>query len=239
MNETFFYLLTLSFIFCLASSEDCPKQCRCYYHGGWYVICNNKNITNEDLVDIAKHLNPIKVKTLSLKENKITDFQAKHFVKFTNLESIYLDGNFINRVPANISLFIPSIKSLSLNTNRLGVVEQKDFEGYHSIEYLYIGENGIENLEPNVFQKLSKLIKLDASGNALKTLKNGTFNNLERLNELNLDDNDIETIETGVQSLIDVSLDRNKLNSVTLATFKDVENACKRSQSHRIKFVYV
>ena len=218
MDNKVFHLFTLGLIFSLASGHECPKECQCNVGGFEEVYCDDQNITDKRLVEIAKQLNPMKVKVLSFQKNNITDFQAINFVNFTKLRTLYLKQNSLAKIPTKISSFIPSITSLSLEQNKLSVIVQDDFEGYQSIEDLDIEENGIYNLEPNAFKKLSSLTTLEIQRNRLKTLKNGTFNGLRKLKKVYLYENDIETIETrafsNLSPLESIDLTGNKLNSV-------------------------
>ncbi|XP_066927307.1 protein slit-like [Clytia hemisphaerica] len=223
MDKKMIYILVLaSFAISLVKSETkCPKECECDDFGS--VYCNEEEITDERLAEIVKEMNPMKLWNLHLDKNHINNFQAESFSNFTKLERLILAQNSLVKLPANISLFIPSITILTVRDNNISIIKQKDFEGYQSIKYLYIQRNGIENLEPNVFHNLPNLVDLYLTGNRLKTLKNGTLDNLKTLAVLNLDNNEITTIEngafSGIPKLNKIYLRYNKLNSITTGMF--------------------
>ena len=134
----------------------------------------------------------MKAIALDLSFNNITDSQPEYFVNFTQLERIFLNGNLLTRVPADISFFIPNINWLNLDANKISVIKQSDFEGYSSIKYLFIENNGLENLEANVFRNLPQITQLSLSKNGLLSsgIKDGVFN----VSYLHLSDNNITAL---------------------------------------------
>uniref|UniRef100_A0A7M5XAZ2 EGF-like domain-containing protein n=1 Tax=Clytia hemisphaerica TaxID=252671 RepID=A0A7M5XAZ2_9CNID len=235
MNMLFHHLLIL--LACIvssfaSSSKTCPTKCKCYWKHDWkgnyevQVHCKDLNITNKDLPDVASQLDTKRTVELDLSRNLITEFQAELFVNFTKLDRITLNENQLTRLPANISLYIPSILIIDLDDININKIKQKDFEGYNSIIAISLRRNGIENLEPDVFQNLSQLEYLYVGHNKLTTLRKGTFTGLAKLRELFLTGNDITTVETGVfgdlPSLSYIYLQFNKITTARRDWFGSV-----------------
>jgi len=149
MNMLFHHLLIL--LACIVSSfasrsTTCPTKCECSWeidYSAVDVYCMNQNITNKDLLDIASRSDTNKTVHLLLNRNLITEFQAELFVNFTKLDRITLSENQLTRLPANISLYIPSITILDLEDNNINKIKQKDFEGYDSIISIFLQRNKI------------------------------------------------------------------------------------------------
>ena len=237
MERLIYSILLIPLMWVMVSCR-CPKQCECTDLSN--TRCINKGITDGDLAEIARNLDP-EVQFLHLERNDITHFKAEDFIKSTKLRKVFLTENSLTKVPVNISHFLPAVFELQLGKNKIHAIGQTDFEGYHSITYLDISGNNIQKLGSGIFQTIPNLDTLNAMNNGIKRLENGVFKGLTKAKNIYLNGNGLTSIEPEVfeelPSLETVYLQDNKLvcdctlyhviNSLhALSNFKNLKGKC-------------
>ncbi|XP_019716025.1 extracellular matrix protein 2 isoform X1 [Hippocampus comes] len=156
---------------------------------------------------------------INLKKNKLTSAGIDHraFKSLKMLRRLYLDGNLLEVVPADLPL---SLQELKINENRLQKIHGNTFQGLASLMILELEANLLSeaNVDPEALAPLVQLSYLRLGRNLFRTMPQGLP---PLLLELYLENNLIEEIPAGVfnhsKNLNVLSLRHNRLEETRIA----------------------
>ncbi|XP_078026924.1 extracellular matrix protein 2 isoform X4 [Epinephelus lanceolatus] len=156
---------------------------------------------------------------INLKKNKLTSagIGAKAFKGLKMLRRLYLDGNLLETVPADLP---PTLQELKINENRLTEMDKNSFQDLSSLVILELEGNLLSegNVNPLAFAPLHQLSYLRLGRNHFRTIPQGLP---PALLELYLENNLIEEISETVfnqtHSLNIISLRHNRLDETRIA----------------------
>ena len=196
------------------------------------LTLTNKNLTSlygVDQLSITEH-----VKGLDLSQNYILDqhydpdYPIKPFSTFSNLESLFLNGNKITTIQSNAFQGLNNLKDLPLSGNRITTIEPNAFQGLNNLKDLHLSGNRITTIEPNAFQGLDNLKNLNLYFNRITTIQTNAFQGLGSLKSLVLTNNPITTIQTnafkGLNKLASLLLINNQITTIEPNTFDGLGN---------------
>uniref|UniRef100_A0A8C6U9B7 SLIT and NTRK-like family, member 5b n=1 Tax=Neogobius melanostomus TaxID=47308 RepID=A0A8C6U9B7_9GOBI len=150
---------------------DCPSSCTCNLQIsdlGLNVNCQERKI--ELIADLEpKPYNPKRCISLGTTSQRIARIHPRAFGDLTNLRRLYLNGNLIDRLTADM------------------------LYGLESLQFLYLEYNVIKEVTSDAFQHVPKLQLLFLNNNLLKTLPVGAFYGLT-LARLNLRNNHLRYV---------------------------------------------
>lgn len=185
----------------LAEQLDCPEECDCHYFRiNWVIDCSDLNLTDipkegldlnvyilnmnsNNLTTITPFPDDIKIRTLELSDNLLTNIKRDYFATLKYLLDIDLSLNFITHVDPEAFLDNPGLITINLNANPIQPVEGP-FLVARSLLYLYMQECTLSKINSQFFSNLTTLNKLDLSGNPLRVIEPGVFDPLTSLEYL-------------------------------------------------------
>ncbi|XP_028431425.1 extracellular matrix protein 2 isoform X3 [Perca flavescens] len=156
---------------------------------------------------------------INLKKNKLTSagIDAKAFKGLKMLRRLYLDGNLLEAVPANLP---PTLQELKISENRLRGINKHSFQDLSSLVILELEGNLLSegNVDPLSFTPLKQLSYLRLGRNHFRTIPQGLpISLLELYLENNLIEEISETVFNQTHSLNVVSLRHNRLEENRIA----------------------
>lgn len=154
---------------------------------------------------------------LVLDDNYITDIENDALGRQESLLRLWLNGNQLRRVPANLP---PTLRTLYIEENQLEVLPAYSFQGLTNVEQLFLQRNRLHTLAPCAFCDLTSLHSLDLQANQIENLTEGVFQNLSKLHLLDLSQNRLKNIYSGCFGGLD-SLHTLKLSRLKTVTFFD------------------
>ncbi|KAJ8256461.1 hypothetical protein COCON_G00186130 [Conger conger] len=98
-----------------------------------------------------------------------------------NLTSLSLKGNKIGRLPEDAFIKYAELQRLFLQNNCIQTVSSRAFSGLYKLQKLVLGQNCITLLSPDVFRDLHKLDWLILDDNPLVSISKDTFTGLRSL----------------------------------------------------------
>lgn len=167
---------------------------------------------------------PLNTKILFVTGNNISHISVDSFpTQLTQLTDLYLSGNEIQSVEANVFDKLPNLVRLDLSNNNIQTFSKQAFPGDNKLQVLNLSmsfhNHSYMDVLVNVLQsgKLLQLTVLDLSNNDLLILPNDTFKSLFNLANLSLQNSSIHSIlnETlTVPTLRDLDLRDNMLRDL-------------------------
>ncbi|KAK5871982.1 hypothetical protein PBY51_012719 [Eleginops maclovinus] len=156
---------------------------------------------------------------INLKKNKLTSdsVDAKAFKGLKMLRRLYLDGNLLEAVPAELP---STLQELKINENKLRGIQENSFEDLSSLVILELEGNLLSegNVNPLAFAPLIQLSYFRLGRNHFRTVPQGLPKSLLELYlENNLIEEISETVFNQTQNLNVVSLRHNRLDETKIA----------------------
>ena len=111
---------------------------------------------------------------------------------------IYLSGNKLTELPANVFDDLVSLRWLTLYNNELASLPSDVFSKLINLELLSLGYNQLSDLPDAAFAGLTHLDDLRLGNNRLTALPSDAFHGLARLRRLEFVDNEIAELPLGV-----------------------------------------
>ncbi|KAM9799558.1 extracellular matrix protein 2 isoform 2-T2 [Syngnathus typhle] len=156
---------------------------------------------------------------INLKKNKLTSagIDSRAFQNLTMLRRLYLDGNLLDVVPANLPV---GLQELKINENRVQKIYENTFQGRSALVILELEANLLSeaNMDARALAPLLQLSYLRLGRNHFRTIPQGLPASLL---ELYLENNLIEEIPEGVfnnsKNLNVLSLRHNRLEETRIA----------------------
>lgn len=114
------------------------------------------------------------------------------------LKRLYLKGNHLQRIGANVFSDCPELEILYLSSNNIDFVERRAFNGLANLKKLKLDKNYIKVVCNQTFSELTSLTELHLQSNRIETLEANLFDNNKLLEFLDLRNNKIEAIDPNV-----------------------------------------
>ncbi|XP_062842978.1 fibromodulin a [Trichomycterus rosablanca] len=183
---------------------DCPAECDCPPTFPIAMYCNNRGLKQIPYIPSRikyVYLQHNQITTVSdkafgnatdliwvmLHENQIEKIENRAFADLVNLDRLYLSGNNLTEVPANLPR---SLRDLRLNHNKISKVSPDALNGMKNLTFLLLNDNNIQEIEGSL-KDLKSLTLLNVGGNQLKKIPSGLP---DMLHQLYLDSNSIDSI---------------------------------------------
>ncbi|XP_053573074.1 toll-like receptor 13 [Bombina bombina] len=184
------------------------------------------NLTDSDpLIPQICHWHP-KIQILNLQGNNYTQFKVDTFQNCTFLQYLDLSHNKFQRFTASTFQHLSSLKQLSIANNELNVMPN-DLSNLASLERLNLSYNHLSDVHLNESKSYNTLKDLDLSGNIISVFSTSALGNLS-LQNLYLGENHLLDISNSfaysLRKLKNLQIRKNKLDSITLNTFKNLES---------------
>ena len=151
--------------------------------------------------------------------------QVAIFDGLTGLEWLFLIGNSLTTLDADIFVGLAALQNLRLDGNNLTALETELFDPLdESLFYLYLGDNKLTTLDKDIFEGLTALQNLRLEGNNLAALETELFDPLgDSLSQLVLTDNSLTELPAdifaGLTALKGLDLSCNELTALELTRF--------------------
>ncbi|KRT82269.1 hypothetical protein AMK59_4280 [Oryctes borbonicus] len=136
--------------------------------------------------------------------------EENSFEENRKLYHLDLQHNNLEKVPAKV-FENTNIRILRLNYNKIKHIASSAFDNMASLEILDLSNNRIESLNPEWFKNTNKVIHLSLINNFISTLDANVFRNLKHTNDS--DDS----------KLLNIYLDRNRINWMDPKAFDGLE----------------
>ena len=163
--------------------------------------------------NVFSHLSNLEI--LNLERNELTDLTDLYLTGLTRLTYLGVARNLIVELTPNTFNELKQLKNLDLSYNRIEIISEKTFENCKSLTKLDLSKNRIFTLNPNQFQENNKLRAINLSNNKITNINNNTFTNNTSLRRINLFKNSIlasnDELFRGLQEIEEVNLGFNKL----------------------------
>ncbi|XP_065194494.1 uncharacterized protein LOC135825798 isoform X3 [Sycon ciliatum] len=202
-------MLALLSTLCEASTTMCG-QCNCEKNDTQIIITTCPNIP-----------------TINLWSEGVTDLTSNAFALATITTYMYLIGNKLSQLPANLFEHNKQLTNLYLNNNQLSQLPEGLFEKNTQLTYLRLDFNQLSQLPAGLFENNKKLNELFLQYNQLTQLPEGLFDNTS-LTHLNLQNNNLTMLPPGIfQSNLNlrfVNLGYNNLATLRPGLFQSNRN---------------
>ncbi|OQR71391.1 protein slit-like [Tropilaelaps mercedesae] len=109
-------------------------------------------------------------------------------------EELYLSGNSIERLPAEVFKRYPNLLKVDLRDNKIKEIEDNAFVGADRLTDLMLTDNELRHIRPKMLAGLKSIKNLLLCSNHLFHIGNDTFSDLPTLEMLSLIDNQIRCI---------------------------------------------
>lgn len=166
-----------------------------------------------------------KIKTLVLIKNRIRAVPTGVFVHATNVETLQIEYNNIERIEDYAFRGMDSLLTVSLNVNDVTIIGRYTFVGAPNLQQIDITYNDIETIESGAFD-LPKLKTLNLGSNSLKTLAIDLFDHAPLLTTIDVNGNNLNTVPAAFfgSNVIDhLDMSWNPMNDAKLSDFLKVK----------------
>lgn len=151
---------------------------------------------NCSVINVEDHFKGLlKLKTLTLRYNKIEHIASDAFKDLVGLEELNLGDNRIQFLGKNTFATLKSLKWLYLNDNKIQILHPQTFGSLVKVELISLIQNIISAVDENAFKNSTKLKELYLTGNKLETIPKNLFKENLRLVYVFLGINNIKFID--------------------------------------------
>lgn len=128
------------------------------------------NLDYNNIDDLNSFLAALKVATqlseLHLSWNQVKSVSKELFMTLKNMKALYLEGNFLTVIPADLGLIGTSLQILNLANNSLVELNEPSFMGMKAIESLDLSRNkDLKTIRKSTFSKMGNLKEINLSHN--------------------------------------------------------------------------
>ena len=152
-------------------------------------------IQNKNFEKFENFQNNLKVKKLTLRNNKLRSISNKSFSGMKFLVYLSLDSNNIKTIDDNAFIDDEKLSEINLSVNQIETIGLLTFAGLNSLEFLWMAKNKITVVEPNSLNNLRLLKKISLDNNRINCIYVETFKNVFLLEEIYLQENQISFIQ--------------------------------------------
>lgn len=189
-------MMHLLFLLAVAlSCHGCPDKCLC---SSQTVKCQNQGL------NAIPHSLPVNTKILFVTGNNISLISVDSFPdRLPQLTDLYLSGNQLESVDAEVFKNLPNLLRLDLSNNNIQAFSERAFPDENKLQVLNLS-NSFHNhshidvvLNVLLNGQFPQLTALDLSNNDLVILPNNTFTSFSNLVNLSLQNSSIISILNG------------------------------------------
>ncbi|XP_064158377.1 relaxin receptor 2b isoform X1 [Anguilla rostrata] len=146
-----------------------------------------------------------------------------------NVTSLSLKGNKIGKLPEDAFIKYTDLQRLFLQNNCIRTLSSRAFRGLYKLQKLVLSQNCITLLSSDVFRDLHRLDWLILDDNPLKSISKDTFTGLKSLFFLSMVSSSLqklpqESLCYHMPSLSWVDFDRNQIRSLNFSTLTTCDN---------------
>ncbi|CAD5113338.1 unnamed protein product [Dimorphilus gyrociliatus] len=182
MKSTILLLLLSSFMIKVLS-----HSCEIYtVNNQLSARCNNLNL-NEIPTDLDSQ-----IKVLRCESNHLTSISSVSFVRYFQLQEIYLKKNQLKSIPYRLFFPVENLQILDLSRNRLESIPTTALEYTPKLREIILSYNYINRIDEFSFKNLARLLKLDISHCHIRFIQPNSLKNLKSLTELNVIGNELK-----------------------------------------------
>ncbi|XP_037383031.1 relaxin receptor 2 isoform X2 [Talpa occidentalis] len=175
------------------------------------------------------------VTLLSLKKNKIHSLPGKVFIKYPELEKIFLQYNCIRHISRKAFFGLYNLQILYLSHNCITTLRPGVFKDLHQLTWLILDDNPITRISQRLFTGLNSLFFLSMINNYLEALPRQMCAHMPQLNWIDLEGNRIKHLMNSTflscESLTVLDLSSNMIMELPPHIFKDLKLLQKLSLS--------
>lgn len=143
-----------------------------------------------------KPLMLLKMRSLDLSHNHITELPRTSFLMVSNLMNLNLSYNLqLSAVPSTLFHPLSQLRSLDMSYCALKLLSPELLMKSSSLRKLSLKHNYIDELTEPAFQNLWNLTELDISQNLITNIRPGCFSHLPSLKQLNLSGNRLSSFK--------------------------------------------
>ena len=219
--------------------KRCPRECHCS-SSNMMIYCGHEEGFNQ-LTEFPSFI-PLKVKTLSLFNNRLTSIPKGALRNLTHLTNLNLGSNQLRDVPGTAFRDLVSLRSVNARLNRLSTLPRHLFSGLIRLQEVFLDDNEIVSIPDTLFQDLPSLRRLDLQKNKLKSFPETGFRGTFALQVFSLANNALEHISEGtfanLTSLTHLILSNNKISNIPGKVFNGSRSLDKlRLDNNEISFL--
>ncbi|KAG5837522.1 hypothetical protein ANANG_G00240180 [Anguilla anguilla] len=146
-----------------------------------------------------------------------------------NVTSLSLKGNKIGKLPEDAFIKYTDLQRLFLQNNCIRTLSSRAFRGLYKLQKLVLSQNCITLLSSDMFRDLHRLDWLILDDNPLKSISKDTFTGLKSLFFLSMVSSSLqklpqESLCYHMPSLSWVDFDRNQIRSLNFSTLTTCDN---------------
>ncbi|KAK8872022.1 hypothetical protein M9Y10_007778 [Tritrichomonas musculus] len=189
-----------------------------------YPKLNTLYLTQNNLEDV-NNLQNSTLQTFYLAQNRLNQLPNQFFGKFPDIQTIFLDCNFIKVLSNQKS---ESIHTLSSSLNCIETIDTSTL-AFSQLISLDLSKNRITKLPDSFSKSFPNLQTLNLSNNFISEIPENKGDDLvlpEKLTEINLSNNLLEKVPnsiTNIPNLTKLNLDNNKISHIPQLNSKIVE----------------
>ena len=116
------------------------------------------------------------LETLQLNHNAIERLPAGIFEGMEHLDQLRLQNNAIKSLPKDSFKELVQLRILNLSDNNINSIHRETFKNQTNLQELYLDRNNIKSLPQTLLFKLTSLVKLRLGGNQMSEIPEGFFN---------------------------------------------------------------
>jgi len=184
------------------------------------------NLSRNEIEDIPNLSNNVRLRSLWLYDNQVSELSSNTFSSLSDLRIIQLNQNTLTTLPSNIFQDNPHLEQLHLSSNEISSLPSDIFSGLSRLKSLSLSKNQLTEM-PNL-SGLSELVNLWLYSNQISALFRSALSGLSNLKSVDLSRNQISRIESGAFSDLSqathLRLYDNQISDLLPSTFDGLSN---------------
>ncbi|KAG5677756.1 hypothetical protein PVAND_007487 [Polypedilum vanderplanki] len=156
------------------------------------------------------------LENLILSNNHLGNLYENTFGRMNALTDLYLNGNVLKKLNANIFSQLTTLYRLSLVRNNIIEIDEKAFINLNKLQVLYLDFNEIQELALNIFKPLKRLNLLSLNNNLLVRIDKELFDSFEKLAYIEIRNNRLKHIDffAKLPKLVQLDLSFNQISAI-------------------------
>uniref|UniRef100_A0A182Q1C3 LRRCT domain-containing protein n=1 Tax=Anopheles farauti TaxID=69004 RepID=A0A182Q1C3_9DIPT len=165
---------------------------------------------------------------LDLSRNRLDNIASGTFAHLKELKTLHLIDNSITMLSTRLFLHLSKLKYLDLSHNSIDDLPPETFKDVQDLKVLKLRGCRLSNINPQIYNILAHLTELDLGQNQIKFLDREEFLDLRHLRSLRLDGNQLSVIVdelfTNQKGLAYLDVARNRLAKIADRAFENLSN---------------